>query len=618
LVCQAKLLFEGRFEVTEDKHVRYEDSELYKIRHSISHVMAHAVSEMFPDAKIAIGPPTADGFYYDFDLPRALTPDDLETIEQRMREIVREGHTFVRRVVNAAEARELFARQPFKLELIDSILQGGTDEYGEPLPENEEPQLTSYRMNNFEDLCRGPHVRDTNQINPDAFKLTTVSGAYWRGDIHRPMLQRIYGTAWSTREELAEYLERVEQAKKRDHRTLGKALDLFSTSEAVGPGLILWHPKGGMVRYLAERFSQEAHLLNGYDWVYTPHIGRAELWETSGHLDFFRDTMYQPIDVDGEDFYLKPMSCPFHIQIYKSGQVSYRDLPKRYAEYATVYRYELSGVLHGLTRVRGFTQDDAHTFCMPEQARDEIRHALRFSLYVLRTFGLEDFKAYIATRPEKKAVGSLEEWENAQAILKETVTEENIEYEIDEGGGAFYGPKIDLKVKDALGREWQLSTVQFDFNLPERFGLEYAGSDGQAHRPVMVHRALFGSAERFFGMLIEHYGGVFPLWLAPIQVVMIPISDRHNAYAMEVARQLKAHGVRVTTDISNDRMQAKIRNAEMEKIPYLLVIGDKEVSDRNLSVRSREQGTLGKMTIEAFIEMTKEQREKGKAKSIMR
>ena len=604
--------------MTEDKHVRYEDSELYKIRHSISHVMAHAVSEMFPDAKIAIGPPTADGFYYDFDLPRALTPDDLETIEQRMREIVREGHTFVRRVVNAAEARELFARQPFKLELIDSILQGGTDEYGEPLPENEEPQLTSYRMNNFEDLCRGPHVRDTNQINPDAFKLTTVSGAYWRGDIHRPMLQRIYGTAWSTREELAEYLERVEQAKKRDHRTLGKALDLFSTSEAVGPGLILWHPKGGMVRYLAERFSQEAHLLNGYDWVYTPHIGRAELWETSGHLDFFRDTMYQPIDVDGEDFYLKPMSCPFHIQIYKSGQVSYRDLPKRYAEYATVYRYELSGVLHGLTRVRGFTQDDAHTFCMPEQARDEIRHALRFSLYVLRTFGLEDFKAYIATRPEKKAVGSLEEWENAQAILKETVTEENIEYEIDEGGGAFYGPKIDLKVKDALGREWQLSTVQFDFNLPERFGLEYAGSDGQAHRPVMVHRALFGSAERFFGMLIEHYGGVFPLWLAPIQVVMIPISDRHNAYAMEVARQLKAHGVRVTTDISNDRMQAKIRNAEMEKIPYLLVIGDKEVSDRNLSVRSREQGTLGKMTIEAFIEMTKEQREKGKAKSIMR
>lgn len=602
--------------MTEVQQVRYEDSELYKIRHSISHVMAQAVSEVFPDTKIAIGPPTADGFYYDFDLPRALTPDDLETIENRMREIVREGHPFVRRVVNPAEARELFARQPFKLELIDSILERGTDEYGEPLPANEAPLLTTYRMNNFEDLCRGPHVKNTSQINPDAFKLTTVSGAYWRGDIHRPMLQRVYGTAWVNKKELDEYLERVEQAKKRDHRTLGKALDLFSTSEAVGPGLILWHPKGGMVRYLAERFSQEAHLLNGYDWVYTPHIGRAELWETSGHLDFFRDTMYQPIDVDGEDFYLKPMSCPFHIQIYKSGQVSYRDLPKRYAEYATVYRYELSGVLHGLTRVRGFTQDDAHSFCMPEQARDEIRHALRFSLYVLRTFGLEDFKAYIATRPEKKAVGSIEEWENAQAILKETVAEENVEFEIDEGGGAFYGPKIDLKVKDALEREWQLSTVQFDFNLPERFGLEYTGSDGQAHRPVMVHRALFGSAERFFGMLIEHYGGVFPLWLAPIQVAMIPISDRHNAYAEEVAAQLKAHGVRVTTDVSNDRMQAKIRNAEMEKIPYLLVIGDKEVSDQNVAVRSREGGNLGKMTVEGFLEMTKEQREKGKAKSI--
>lgn len=602
--------------VGQEEHISYESSEIYKVRHSIAHVMAHAVCEKFPGAKIAIGPPTAEGFYYDFDLPRPLTSDDLESIEAAMKRIVGERHEFLMREVGPEEARRLFADQPYKLELIDSILQRGTDEYGEPLSDGEQPTLTTYRMSNFEDLCRGPHVSETTQINPDAFKLTSVSGAYWRGDVKRPMLQRIYGTAWATPEQLAEYLNRVEEAKKRDHRTLGKNLDLFSTSEAVGPGLVLWHPKGGMVRFLAERFSQEAHLLNGYDWVYTPHIGRGELWQTSGHLDFFRDSMYQPIDVDGEDFYLKPMSCPFHIQIYKSGQVSYRDLPRRYAEYATVYRYELSGVLHGLTRVRGFTQDDAHTFCTPEQAADEIRHALRFSLYVLRTFGLENFKAYIATRPEKKYVGTISDWDEAITKLKETIVAESIPYEIDEGGGAFYGPKIDLKVMDSLGREWQLSTVQFDFNLPERFGMEYVGKDGQFHRPVMVHRALFGSAERFFGLLIEHYGGAFPLWLAPVQVTIIPISDRHIPYAQEIAAELKSNGMRAVSDQSNDRMQAKIRKSEMDKVPYVLIVGDKEVEFRTVSVRDRENGDLGKMSTEKFLEMTEEQRKKGTARPL--
>src|SRR5256714_10618035 len=544
-------------EVELEESVGY--TPIQRMRHSAAHVMAEAVQEIFPDARFGIGPAIEDGFYYDFDLPRALTPDDLPDIEQRMARIIAGKYPFVHDRWPREKALEYFRNkaQTYKVEIIEN------------LPDKE---VGIYQQHNFLDLCRGQHVEHTGQIGP--FKLMRVAGAYWRGDEHRPMVQRIYGTAWFTQEELDHYLWQLEEAKKRDHRTLGKALDLYSTSEAVGPGLILWHPRGATVRFLAERFSQEAHLSNGYEWVYTPHIGRAGLWETSGHLTFYRDSMYSPMDIEGEDYYVKPMNCPFHIEIFKSRPRSYRELPKRYAEYGSVYRYERSGVLHGLTRVRGLTQDDAHTFCRPDQIEDEVGHALRFSLYILRTFGLEHFKGYISTRPEK-SVGSLEDWERAITTLKGVAQRVGLSYDIDEGGGAFYGPKIDLKVVDLLGREWQLSTIQFDFNLPERFGLEYMGEDGQTHRPYMVHRALFGSAERFVGMLIEHYAGAFPLWLAPEQVVLVPIADRHQSYAQEVAQHLRRAGMRILVDEGNDRMQAKIRHAELQKIPYVLVVGKK-------------------------------------------
>jgi threonyl-tRNA synthetase len=525
---------------------RYEDSDLYKIRHSAAHVMAQAVMELFPgQAKIAIGPPIADGFYYDFDLPRALTPEDLEIIEKRMRQIIGGRHPFQRAEVSAEQARAQFAEQPYKLELIDGLEQGGVDENGNPL--EEKPVISFYTHDTFTDLCRGPHVDHTGKINPSAFKLTSIAGAYWRGDAKRQQLQRIYGTAWRTPDELKQYLWKLEEAKKRDHRKLGKELDLFSVSDDVGPGLILWHPKGARIRVIVEDFSRNAHLENGYEWVFSPHIGRSLLWETSGHLGFYKENMYSPMDIEGEDYYAKPMNCPFHIQIYKSHMRSYRDLPRRYAEYGTVYRYEVSGVLHGLTRVRGFTQDDAHIFCRPDQVEEEISQALEFSLYVLRAMGLTDFKAYLATRPEKY-VGDPADWEKATAALRRAVEQASVPYELDEGGGAFYGPKIDLKVNDALGREWQLSTIQFDFNMAERFGLEYTGEDGQPHRPYMVHRALLGSMERFFGVLIEHFAGAFPLWLAPVQMQVIPIADRHNDYARQVAARLKAEGFRVEVD----------------------------------------------------------------------
>jgi threonyl-tRNA synthetase len=583
-----------------------ENDPLYQLRHSTAHVMAQAVLELFPEAKIAIGPPVENGFYYDFDLPRTLAPDDLKEIEKRMRKVVQGKHMFTRREVSAEEARDLFRDQPYKLELIDGLMQGA-DEYGEAQiatagaeEQNGRVVITTYKQDTFEDLCRGPHVENTGEIKPDAFKLLRVSGAYWRGDENRPQLQRIYGTVWPSRAELEQYLWRLEEAKKRDHRKLGKELDLFSISDDVGPGLVLWHPKGAMIRVLAEDFSRQAHLDNGYDWVFSPHIGRAHLWETSGHLDFYKENMYSPMDIEGEDYYAKPMNCPFHIQIYKSHLRSYRDLPKRYAEYGTVYRYELSGVLHGLTRVRGFTQDDAHIFCRPDQVEEEISHALEFSLFVLRSFGLSDFKAYLSTRPDKY-VGDPADWDRATEALRRAVEAEGVLYEVDEGGGAFYGPKIDLKVNDALGREWQLSTIQFDFNLPERFGLEYIGDDGQPHRPYMVHRALLGSMERFFGVLIEHYAGAFPVWLAPVQAVIIPITDRHVEYARDVERQLKAAGIRAELDLSDSRMNAKIRNGQLQKIPYMLVVGDKEQEAGAVAVRLRTNANLGPMPLDAFI-----------------
>ncbi|RRR70699.1 MAG: threonine--tRNA ligase [Candidatus Viridilinea halotolerans] len=572
----------------------------YRLRHSLAHVMAQAVLEMFPEGKIAIGPPIEHGFYYDFDLPRSLTPDDLGALETRMRQIIARAHPFRYRVVSAEEARELFADQPYKLELIAG-LASGADEYGETQAAAPETVISTYKHDTFEDLCRGPHLAHTGQIDPAGFKLMSIAGAYWRGNEQNPQLQRIYGTAWNSQEELDQYLWRLEEAKKRDHRRLGKELDLYSISDEVGPGLILWHPKGAMIRVIAEDFSRQAHLKGGYEWVFSPHIGRAHLWETSGHLEFYKDSMYAPMEIDGEAYYAKPMNCPFHIQIFQTHMRSYRDLPRRYAEYGTVYRYELSGALHGLTRVRGFTQDDAHIFCRPDQVEDEIGRALEFSLYVLRSFGLNDFTAYLSTRPAKY-VGEVADWERATAALQRAVETHGLPYQVDEGGGAFYGPKIDLKVYDALGREWQLSTIQFDFNLPERFGLEYIGEDNLPHRPYMVHRALMGSVERFLGVLIEHYAGAFPLWLAPVQAMIIPITDNHVPFAEQVRDQMIAAGLRVELDLNRDRMQGKIRRAQLQKIPYMLIIGNKEQEAGAVAVRMRSGEDLGPIAVEAFIE----------------
>ena len=584
-----------------DKKSQSYDEELYRIRHSAAHVMAQAVLEMFPEAKIAIGPPIENGFYYDFDLPRPLTPEDLEKIEARMREIIKGKHPFIRREVTPEEARQIFKDQPYKLELIDDILSRGTDEYGNPLPEGEQPKLTTYKHDTFEDLCRGPHVEHTGQIPVNALKLLNVAGAYWRGDERRPMLQRIYGTAWKTPKELRQYLKWLEEVKKRDHRRLGKELDLFSTHPDVGAGLILWHPKGAFIRHKMEEFAKEEHLKHGYQFVYTPHIGKSILWERSGHLDFYRENMYAPMDIDGQDYYIKPMNCPFHIMIYKSKIRSYRDLPLRFAEWGTVYRYERTGVLHGLMRVRGFTQDDAHLFCRPDQMPEEIDKVLQFTLHILRSFGFEDFEAYLSTKPEK-AVGSDEMWHDAEKALEEALQRAGLPYEIDEGGGAFYGPKIDIKLKDALGRTWQCSTIQFDFNLPERFDLTYVGEDGKEHRPYMIHRALLGSMERFFGVMIEHFAGAFPVWLMPVQVRVIPITERHNTYAQQVVARLQDVGIRAEADLGNERMNAKIRDAQLEKIPYMLIVGDKEVEQGTVSLRTRTGEKVNNVPLEQIIE----------------
>lgn len=583
------------------KQERYEESELYRIRHSTAHVMAQAVVEMFPEeAKVAIGPPIEDGFYYDFDLPRALTPEDLELIEKRMREIMVGDFKFDRRVLSADEARDLFEDQPYKLELIQGLDQGGFDEYGEPIAEK--PEISIYTQDTFTDLCRGPHVDKTSQINPEALKLLNVAGAYWRGDENRPMLQRIYGTAWKTADELEHYLWKLEEARKRDHRRLGKELDLYSVSEDVGPGLILWHPKGGMVRKLAEDFLMDEHEKGGYDFVYSPHIGKAHLWETSGHLDWYEENMYAPLDIEGQQYYLKPMNCPFHVEIFDSRTRSYRDLPLRFAEWGTVYRYERSGVLHGLMRVRGFTQDDAHLFCRPDQMPGEIDRVLQFSIGILRAFGFEDFKAYLATRNPAKAAGKPEQWEAPTEALRMSLDRAEVPYQVEEAEATFYGPKIDLKVKDGLGREWQLSTIQFDFILPDRFDLKFVGEDGQEHRPYMIHRALVGSMERFMGVLVEHYAGAFPVWLAPVQAVIIPIADRHLAYAESLQGEMREAGLRVEIDSRSERMNAKIRDAQLQKIPYMLIIGDREQEAEQVSVRLRSEEDLGSMSLEAFMQ----------------
>jgi threonyl-tRNA synthetase len=597
--------------MSQEKH---EDSNLFRLRHSAAHVMAQAVLEMFPGGKIAIGPPIEDGFYYDFDLPRSLTPDDLVSIEKRMREIIAGDYRFIRREISAEEGRMVFADQPYKLELIDGLVSGGLDEDGDAAGAagsgwaTANVVLTMYKHDSFEDLCRGPHVDSTAQMNPDGIKLLRVAGAYWRGDERNPMLQRIYGTAWESAADLEAYLQRLAEAEKRDHRRLGAQLDLFSIHpEQLGGGLILWHPKGGLIRHLAEDFCKREHLANGYDLVYSPHIGRSTLWETSGHLGYYRENMYAPMEIDGQEYYLKPMNCPFHILIYKNALRSYRDLPLRFAEWGTVYRYERGGVLHGLMRVRGFTQDDAHHFCRPDQMPAEIDFVLDFSLHLLRSFGFTDFSAYLSTRPGgNKAVGDVEHWRAAEAALEESLKRSGIPYDVDEGGGAFYGPKIDLKVKDAINREWQLTTIQFDFNNPERFDMTFVGEDGQPHRPYMVHRALLGSMERFFGILIEHFGGAFPVWLAPVQAQLIPIADRHIEYARQVAARLKESGLRAQVDDSSDRMGNKIRKAQEQKVPYMLVVGDKEAQAGAVAVRLRSGQDLGPKPVDEVVAMIQE------------
>lgn len=582
---------------------RYEESKLYRIRHSAAHIMAQAVLERFPEAQIAIGPPIEDGFYYDFDLPRPLTPEDLAAIEQRMRAIIREGHPFVRRVVSAEEARHLFANQIYKLELIDGLEKGAMDEDGNPI---EGPAvITTYRHDTFEDLCRGPHVENSSEINPDAVSITfrEPAGAYWRGDEKRPMLTRIYGTAWETAQELEEYLNLLEEAKKRDHRVLGQKLNLFVIDPLVGKGLPLWKPRGALVREALIDFMREAQREAGYLPVVTPHIGNLDLYRTSGHYPYYSDSQYAPIQVDEEQFLIKPMNCPHHCMIYKSEMHSYRDLPLRLAEFGTVYRYEKSGELSGLTRVRGFTQDDAHLFVTPEQLLSEFIGVADLIQRVFRTLGMADFRVRVGTRdPESdKYVGAPESWEKATAAIIEACQHMGLDYTIEAGEAAFYGPKLDFIVRDVLKREWQLGTVQVDYNLPERFQLEYIGADGEPHRPVMIHRAPFGSLERFMGILIEHFAGAFPAWLSPVQVTLIPVADRHISYAQQVAARLKAAGFRAEVDDSNNRMSNKIRIAQGQKVPYMLVVGDRDVEAGAVSVRLRSGEDLGAMPVEAFV-----------------
>jgi len=562
------------------------DEKLARVRHSMSHVMAEAVLEIFPDAQIAIGPAIDNGFYYDFDLPRSLTSEDLDEISERMKKIISEDKEFKRIVVSRDEAKKMFADQVYKMELIDAI------------PEDQEVSI--YNQGGFTDLCRGPHVESTRQLNPQAFKLLNTAGAYWRGKETNPMLTRIYATAWNTPKELRGYLKQLEEIEKRDHRKLGKELDLFSFHEEAGPGLAYWHPRGMRVKGAIENFWKDQHYKNGYEMVGTPHVGKSWLWETSGHLDFYKESMYSPMEMDKADYYVKPMNCPFHVMIYLNGKHSYRELPFRWAELGTVYRYEKAGALHGLMRVRGFTQDDAHLICTPDQMESEISEVLRFSLFMLRSFGFTDIAAYLSTQPAK-SVGEKENWDAATESLRKAIEAEGLEYETDEGGGAFYGPKIDLKVKDAIGREWQLSTVQFDFNLPERFDMVFVDKDGTEKRPYMIHRALLGSIERFFGVLIEHFAGAFPLWLSPEQVCIIPVAEHFNDYGQKILAALKEKGIRAYIDDSNDRMNAKIRNAQNKKVPHMLILGEKEEQDLAVSVRYRTGKQDNGITLDEYV-----------------
>lgn len=596
--------------------VNPDNDPLYRLRHSTAHVLAQAVLEIFPDGKIAIGPPVENGFYYDFDLPRPLTPDDLKDIEAKMRKIIKAKHRFAYREVSADEARELFKNQPYKLELIAGLAKG-EDEYGEKAAASD-TIISTYKHDSFEDLCKGPHVESLGDIPPNGFKLLRVSGAYWRGDEKRPMLQRIYGTVWPSKEELDHYLWQQEEAKKRDHRKLGRELGLFTFSQKVGAGLALWLPKGAILRDVLERFLRQAQIERGYLPVVTPHMGKIDLYKTSGHWYTYRDGIFPPMreienddteNPEGEIYLLKPMNCPHHIEIYASEPRSYRDLPLRLAEFGTVYRYEHSGELTGLLRVRSFTVDDSHLFVTPDQLEAEFLKVVDLILFVFGTMGLKDFQARVGLREvgNPKYIGSDEVWEKAQNAIINAAEKKGLNYVVVEGEAAFYGPKLDFIFRDVLGRQWQLGTVQVDYNLPERFEIEYTGEDGQKHRPIMIHRAPFGSIERFVGTLIEQYAGAFPVWLAPVQVTLVPITDRHVAYAESVAAKLNAQGLRVEVDASNNRMNAKIRDAQKLKIPYMLVVGDKEEEAGAVAVRQRSGGDLGSISVDEFIARIKDE-----------
>jgi threonyl-tRNA synthetase len=560
--------------------------DLESLRHSCSHIMAQAVSQLFPDVKLAIGPPIANGFYYDFDKKEPFTPQDLERITEKMKEIIEKNYPFIRSEKSREEALKLFRQRSgkYKVELLREI---------------DDAKVTLYEQGGFVDLCRGPHVKSTAEVK--YFKLLSIAGAYWRGDEKRERLQRIYGTAFFTKEELDKYLYLLEEAKKRDHRKLGVELDLFSVHEEAGAGLIYWHPKGSIIRKVIEDFWEEEHLKNGYKLVNIPHIARIDLWETSGHMNFYQEYMYSPMDIEGKEYIIKPMNCPGHILIYKTKVRSYRDLPIRLAELGTVYRYERSGVLHGLLRVRGFTQDDAHIFCRPEQLEDEIVGVIKFVLFMLNTFGFSDYDVALSTRPEKY-VGTVESWEKATDALKKALEKVKLPYTVNPGEGVFYGPKIDIKIKDSLGRAWQCSTIQVDFNLPERFDITFIDTSGQPCRPIMIHRALLGSLERFFGVLIEHYGGAFPAWLAPVQVTVLTITDSQIEYGRKVYGLLQEKSIRVETSFDNEKIDKKIRDAQLQKIPYMLIVGNREVESETVSVRRRDQKDLGPVKVDKFIE----------------
>ena len=577
------------------------------IRHSLAHIMAYSVQQFYPEVKFGIGPVIENGFYYDFDLLKSLTPADLPKIEKKMRSFLQQNITFKKRLIPKTEARKIFKNQSYKLELINEI---------------KDDRVSVYESGDFVDLCKGPHVKSTLQLRsgqakeiPDAFKLTKIAGAYWRGSETRTMLTRIYGVAFKTKKELDDYHRKQEEAKKRDHRLLGQKLDLFSFDPEVGAGLPLWHPKGTILRKIIEDFINQELLKTGYQLVSSPHIGKESLFKTSGHLDFYKENMYSPFEIEKEKYYLRPMNCPFHIKIYKSKIRSYKDLPIRFSEFGTVYRYEKSGVLHGLVRVRGFTQDDAHIFCTPEQLGTELISVLRLTLKILKTFGFKKYEVYLSTRP-KKYTGELKNWEKAINSLKYALKKTKLKYQIDPGEGVFYGPKIDIKIEDSLGRPWQCTTVQLDFNLPEKFNISYINKKGKKQKPFMIHRAILGALERFIGILIEYYAGSFPLWLSPVQAWVIPVGSRHRKYAQEIGKKFEALDLRYEIRDTAETVSKKIREGEIQKIPYLLVIGDKEKKSKSVRVRERNRGDIGQIELNKFLEKVKIEIEKKSFKHI--